>query len=70
MSPDLCGDDRRDYMACPRRCGVDVRDHQSSDLIDGECDTATTTVPLLDVGGYLACGCHGSQREHTCTDND
>jgi hypothetical protein len=27
-------------------------------------------VPLLDAGGYLACGCHGSQREHTCTDND
>ena len=25
--------------------------------------------PVLDVGGYLACGCHGSQREHTCTDN-
>ncbi len=22
--------------------------------------------PLLDVGGYLACGCHGSQRDHTC----
>ena len=21
---------------------------------------------LLDTGGYLACGCHGSQRDHTC----
>jgi hypothetical protein len=21
---------------------------------------------LVDVGGYLVCGCHGSQREHTC----
>lgn len=21
---------------------------------------------LTDVGGYLACGCHGSQPEHTC----
>jgi hypothetical protein len=21
---------------------------------------------LVDVGGYLACGCHGSQREHSC----
>ncbi len=25
-----------------------------------------TEPPLLDVGGYLACGCHGSQSEHTC----
>jgi hypothetical protein len=23
-------------------------------------------VPLLDADGYLACGCLGSQREHTC----
>ena len=22
--------------------------------------------PLTDVAGYLPCGCHGSQREHTC----
>jgi hypothetical protein len=22
--------------------------------------------PLLDSGGHLACGCHGSQRDHTC----
>ena len=21
---------------------------------------------LLDTGGYLACGCHGTQRDHTC----
>ncbi len=21
---------------------------------------------LLDSGGYLSCGCHGSQRDHTC----
>jgi hypothetical protein len=56
-------------MSCPRSCGVDVREHNSSDLIDGRCDTGPDTssdVPLLDVGGYLACGCHGSQREHTC----
>lgn len=25
---------------------------------------------LLDTGGYLACGCHGSQREHTCGPRD
>jgi hypothetical protein len=22
--------------------------------------------PLTDPDGYLACGCHGSQRDHTC----
>lgn len=22
--------------------------------------------PILDAGGYLACGCHGTQREHSC----
>lgn len=29
-------------------------------------DAAAYLAELLDVGGYLACGCHGSQREHTC----
>jgi hypothetical protein len=59
-----------DLSSYERPDGVDVRDHQSSDLIDDHCDTATADVPLLDVGGYLACGCHGSQREHTCIAND
>ncbi|WP_018214762.1 hypothetical protein [Salinispora vitiensis] len=27
------------YMSCPRECGVDVREHASSGLIDGRCDT-------------------------------
>ncbi len=22
--------------------------------------------PIVDTGGYLSCGCHGSQRDHTC----
>lgn len=22
--------------------------------------------PITDAGGYLACGCHGSRREHAC----
>ncbi|WP_328851525.1 hypothetical protein OG994_28255 [Micromonospora globbae] len=58
-----------EYTSCPRGCGVDVREHNSSDLINGRCDTGTD-LPLLDVSGYLACGCHGSQREHTCQPND
>ncbi|MEU7908986.1 hypothetical protein [Actinoplanes sp. NPDC049118] len=33
-------------------------------------DDTASVAPLLHVGGYLACGCLGSQREHTCTDND
>ena len=57
---------RNDHMPCPRNCGEDVRDHKSSDVIDGGCDTGKTEVPLLDSGGYLSCGCHGSQRDHTC----
>lgn len=24
--------------------------------------------PLLDTGGYLSCGCHGTQSDHTCAD--
>lgn len=24
--------------------------------------------PITDAGGYLSCGCHGSQREHSCKD--
>ncbi|MDM4720363.1 hypothetical protein QTQ03_12550 [Micromonospora sp. WMMA1363] len=60
---------RSDYMSCPRECGVDVREHNSSGLVNGRCDIGPE-LPLLDVGGYLVCGCHGSQREHTCTSSD
>jgi hypothetical protein len=28
--------------------------------------SATFDEPITDVGGYLSCGCHGSQRDHTC----
>ncbi|BCJ65883.1 hypothetical protein [Polymorphospora rubra] len=54
------------YVSCPRNCGVDVRDHNSSGLINGGCDTGPMDDDLIDVGGYLSCGCHGSQRDHTC----
>ncbi len=27
------------YMSCPRNCGVDAREHHSSDRVDGGCDT-------------------------------
>jgi hypothetical protein len=26
----------------------------------------TVDEPITDVGGYLSCGCHATQREHTC----
>lgn len=58
--------ERSDFVSCPRGCGVDVCDHDSSGLIDDWCEVGSFDVPLLDVGGYLACGCHGSQRDHTC----
>jgi hypothetical protein len=31
--------DRQTYMSCPRRCGIDVRDHHSTALVNGGCDT-------------------------------
>jgi hypothetical protein len=33
-------------------------------------DMTTELADLLDTGGYLACGCHGSQRDHTCDPRD
>ena len=47
----------RRSMSCPRQCPTDVREHNSSDLIDGRCDTDTLDDPITDVGGYLPCGC-------------
>ncbi len=42
------------------------RDHATKD--DNDADVIED--PLLDSGGYLACGCHGSQRDHTCGPRD
>lgn len=36
------------YMSCPRECGVDVREHNSSGLIDGRCDTGYWLAPAVD----------------------
>lgn len=27
------------FVACPRACGIDIRDHHSSDTVKGGCDT-------------------------------
>jgi hypothetical protein len=36
-------------------------------LYDQHADAdATVDEPIADVAGYLSCGCHGSQRDHTC----
>lgn len=61
--------ERSRFMSCPRSCRVDMREHNSAGLINGKCDTGME-VPMVDVGGYLACGCHASQRDHTCTPLD
>lgn len=37
--PDTTDSATPGYMSCPRECGVDVREHASSGLIDGRCDT-------------------------------
>jgi hypothetical protein len=31
-----------------------------------DADDFDLDAPLLDSGGYLKCGCHGTQRDHTC----
>ncbi|MFI1993214.1 hypothetical protein [Actinoplanes sp. NPDC020271] len=41
-------------------------DPDDVDLTPAEPPADVDDYPLTDVGGYLACGCHGSQREHTC----
>jgi hypothetical protein len=33
---------------------------------DRGSDGDTTDWPIVDSAGYLPCGCHGSQRDHTC----
>lgn len=30
---------RASFMSCPRECGIDVRNHHSSDAVNGGCDT-------------------------------
>lgn len=42
------------------------RTHTPAPVLDDEPDVDL----LLDSGGYLACGCHGSQRDHTCGPRD
>ncbi|GGN74022.1 hypothetical protein GCM10010112_43740 [Actinoplanes lobatus] len=42
-------------------------DTDAVDLTPAEPEvTDMDDFPLIDVGGYLTCGCHGSQREHAC----
>lgn len=36
------------YMSCPRNCGVDARDHNSSDQVDGHCDTGPARCGATD----------------------
>jgi hypothetical protein len=33
------------------------------DVADGEQAAA----PIVDAGGFLDCGCHGTMREHVCS---
>lgn len=35
---------RATYMSCPRRCGVDVRAHHSTDVVNGGCDTGPMAI--------------------------
>ncbi|GGQ79630.1 DUF6197 family protein [Couchioplanes azureus] len=57
-------DQTADKVITTLRAAADEYDstHSSDHLPDADA----ADVPLLDTGGYLACGCHGSQRDHTC----
>ncbi|GAB1643852.1 hypothetical protein [Krasilnikovia sp. MM14-A1259] len=41
-------------------------DYDQRHITTTDLDAVAADVPLLDSGGYLACGCHGTQPEHTC----
>lgn len=50
------------YMSCPRQCGVDVRGHYSTDLIDGTCDTNADEIRVGDlVQGRETSGQHQTE---------
>lgn len=38
-------------------------------FLDDERGHDWTAGPITDPAGYLPCGCHGSQRDHTCKDD-
>jgi hypothetical protein len=40
--------------------------HRPADHAAETEDNFLIDEPLTDVGGYLLCGCHGTQRDHTC----
>lgn len=42
---------KRDYRPCPRRCGVDIRDHHSPTLVTGRCDAGP--MPVADMIEWL-----------------
>lgn len=45
-------------------------DYDRTHAIPEPADTVPVEIPLLDSGGYLACGCHGTQSDHTCGPRD
>lgn len=50
------------YMSCPRNCGIDVRAHHSSDLVNGGCDTGpmgvANMVEWFEARGVGQPGCY------------
>lgn len=50
------------YMSCPRQCGVDVRGHYSTDLVEGACDTDSDQIRVGDrVRGRETSGQHQAE---------
>lgn len=54
-------------MACPATFATVAESIGHEHMTDTQ-DISPDDDPITDSGGYLSCGCHGSQRDHTCTD--
>lgn len=52
--------------ACSRVQLVAWDEEPAGDELGALTDPDGQAGPITDAGGYLECGCHGSQREHTC----
>lgn len=66
-----------DYASAPhnhkgtRVASYDVERSDERDLDESVCESGGLEyTDITDSAGYLSCGCHGSQKEHTCKPND
>ena len=63
-------DDTRNGLQVVIALNAAADDYDRTHPIETCADQEPMQVPLTDTGGYLNCGCHGSQRDHTCGPRD